>query len=115
MYESKTQSLLPRRHFMWRLVVHLLWAALLVAVVIGIGVAAHLWFEDISWHDAMLNTALIISGLGPFMLPASVAGKLFFALYGLMVSLLFVATLGLILAPVAHRMLHKFHLDQDQD
>ncbi|SPU51257.1 two pore domain potassium channel family protein [Bordetella trematum] len=115
MYESKTQPLLPRRHFVWRMVLHLLWAVLLIAVVVGIGILAHLWLEDISWHDAALNTALIISGLGPFMLPASIGGKLFFALYGLLVSLLFVATLGLILAPLAHRIMHKFHLDDDED
>ena len=49
----------------------------------------------------MLNTALIIGGIGPFIMPATVAGKIFFALYGMLIGLLFVATLGLILAPVA--------------
>ncbi|ARP77650.1 hypothetical protein [Bordetella genomosp. 6] len=113
MYESKGEPLLPTRHFILRLLAHLLWAVLVIALVVLVGVVAHLWLEDVSWHDAMLNTALIIGGIGPFIMPATVAGKIFFALYGMLIGLLFVATLGLILAPVAHRVIHKFHLDDD--
>ena len=98
---------------MLRLLAHLLWAVLVIALVVLVGVVAHLWLEDVSWHDAMLNTALIIGGIGPFIMPATVAGKIFFALYGMLIGLLFVATLGLILAPVVHRVIHKFHLDDD--
>ncbi len=115
MYESKGEPLLPARHFVFRMLLHLLFAALVTVLAVFIGVVAHLWLEDISWHDAVLNTALIISGIGPFILPATVAGKIFFALYSILVGLLFVGALGLILAPVAHRLIHKFHLDEGND
>lgn len=81
----------------------------------AIGVIAHLILEPINWHDALLNTALIIGGLGPYIVPESVAGKVFFALYSMFVGLVFIGTLGIILAPLAHRIIHKFHLDDDQD
>ena len=113
MYESKHQPLLSAAQFYRRVAVHLLWAVLLIVVTLLVGVAAHLLYEAINWHDALLNTAMIVSGLGPFILPSSVGGKLFFALYSILVSLMFVATLGLILAPVAHRIAHKLHLDDD--
>lgn len=113
MYESKDEPLLPAPHFYRRLAAHVFGAVLLIAATLMIGVLAHLWLEPVSWHDALLNTAMIVSGLGPYILPASISGKLFFTLYSILVSLMFVATLGLILAPLAHRIIHKFHLDED--
>lgn len=115
MYESKKQPLLPARHFRYRLLAHVFYALIVMVVTMAIGVIAHLILEPINWHDALLNTALIIGGLGPYIVPESVAGKVFFALYSMFVGLVFIGTLGLILAPLAHRIIHKFHLDDDQD
>lgn len=113
MYESKRQPLLPAAQFYRRLAVHIVWALLLTAATLLIGVVAHLSYETVSWHDALLNTAMIVSGLGPYILPSTDAGKVFFTLYSILVSLMFVATLGLILAPLAHRIVHKLHLDDE--
>lgn len=115
MYESKNQPLLPVRHFTNRLLLHVLWAILILLATLMVGVAAYLLLEPISWHDALLNSALIVGGLGPYILPESTGGKLFFAAYSMFVGLVFIATLGVILAPLAHRILHKFHLDEPDD
>lgn len=113
MYETKNQPLLPARHFTRRMLMHLLYALLLMLATVLIGVLAHLWLEPITWHDAVLNTALIVGGIGPYIVPESIAGKVFLAAYGMFIGLVFVATLGLILAPLAHRIIHKFHLDDE--
>lgn len=113
MYESKDQALVPTHHFMRRMALHILCALLLVAVTLLIGVLGHIWLEPVSWHDAFLNSALIVSGIGPYLVPHSVGGKVFFAFYGIFVGLTFMALLGLTLAPLAHRLIHKFHLDDD--
>jgi len=113
MYESKREPLLPTAQFYKRLINHLVCAVLLIVLTLAVGLAAHLWLEPVHWHDALLNTAMIVSGLGPYILPATVGGKIFFTLYSIVVSLMFVATLGLILAPLAHRIVHKLHLDDD--
>lgn len=113
MYESKNQPLLPRRHFTHRLAIHVMYALLVLAATVSIGVAAHIWLEPVNWHDAVLNTALIVGGIGPYIVPETAMGKLFFAGYSMFVGLVFVATLGIILAPLAHRILHKFHLEED--
>jgi hypothetical protein len=113
MYESKDQPLLSSRHFARRMVLHMLWAIAVVVLAVASGGVAHMWLEPVSWHDALLNTALIVGGIGPYILPSTVAGKVFFALYGIFIGLVFIATLGLILAPIAHRLIHKFHLDDD--
>lgn len=115
MYESKSQPLLPARHFRHRMLTHVFYALLVMIVTLAIGVFAHLLLEQVSWHEALLNTAFIIGGLGPYIVPESIAGKLFFAFYSMFVGLVYIGTLGIILAPLAHRLIHKFHLDDDED
>ncbi len=115
MYESKSQELIPTHHFIKRVGWHVVYALVLVAITVLAGVAGHLWLEPVVWHDAMLNAALIVGGIGPFIVPATVAGKLFFSVYSIAVGLVFAATLGLILAPIAHRIIHKFHLEDDSN
>lgn len=115
MYESRDQPLLPAPQFRQRVLLHVLYAALLMAVTVAAGTALHIWLEAVDWHDALLNTALIVSGIGPFLVPETVAGKLVLSVYSMFVGLVFMATLGIVLAPVAHRIIHKFHLDEGQD
>lgn len=113
MYESKHHSLLPNRQFLRRILVHLLYAVAVMAITLLIGVVAHIVLEPVSWHDALLNSALIVGGIGPFIIPTTALGKLFFAVYGMFVGLVFVGTMGVILAPLVHRIIHKFHLDDE--
>lgn len=113
MYESKHHPLLPNRQFLRRILVHVLYAIAVMAITLVIGVVAHIYLEPVSWHDAVLNTALIVGGIGPFIVPATAVGKLFFAVYSMFVGLVFVGIMGVILAPVVHRIIHKFHLDDD--
>ncbi|MGB6103245.1 MAG: two pore domain potassium channel family protein [Pusillimonas sp.] len=115
MYESKNEPMLHPRDFTLRILQHVGLALLVVMVTLSVGVLGHLVFEPVEWHDAILNTALILSGIGPYIVPASVMGKIFFSLYSILVGLVFVATLGLVLAPLAHRVIHKFHLDDRDD
>src|SRR5690625_4662355 len=52
-----------------------------------------------------------MGGLGIVEVPESANGKLFYAFYGIFVGLSFAASVGIVLAPVAHRVLHLLHLD----
>ncbi|NYT70114.1 two pore domain potassium channel family protein [Pusillimonas noertemannii] len=113
MYESKNQPLLPRMRFLRRTAVHVLYALAIMAATVVIGVAAHVSLEPVHWHEALLNTALIVGGIGPYIVPETAAGKLFFALYSMFVGLVFVGTMGIILAPLVHRIVHRFHLDEE--
>lgn len=112
MYESKTEAVVSTGQFRSRLLLHAVGAALLLLGSILIGVAGHLHFEPgVKWYDAAFNATLLVGGMGPVALPETPGGKLFFAVYGLYVGLVFVASIGLILAPLAHRLLHRFHCD----
>src|SRR5690625_7481816 len=109
MYESKDEPLLPIKHFAWRLFLHVLCAILVMIITLVIGVVAHLLFEPESWHDAVLNTAFIVSGIVPFFYPETMADIEMFDGYGQMVNLEVMGAFGIILPPTAHRIIHMFH------
>lgn len=113
MYESRGEAVLPVWQFAVRMAWHIGIAMLIVVVAMGVGMAGYMYFEAVSWHDAMLNVSLILAGIGPFLLPATVTGKLFFAFYNIIVGLVFVALIGVVMAPLVHRVMHQFHLDDD--
>ena len=113
LYESMRQRPLPRSLFLQRLFGHLAVALLLLAASLGIGMAGYVQFENLSWMDAFLNSAMLLGGMGPVDPPQTSAGKLFAGLYALYAGLVFIVTAALIVTPVIHRIIHHFHWDED--
>lgn len=111
MYESRKQPPLSRARFIRRLLLHMAGAVILIVVSLGVGIVGHIRLEGLSWHDSFLNTTMMLGGIGPVTLPQTDEGKLFVAFYGLYIGLVFAVAISLILAPVLHRLLHKFHWD----
>lgn len=81
----------------------------LVAVALGIGMAGYHSFEGLRWLDAFINAAMILSGMGPLESPQTTGGKLFAGCYALFSGLVFISLTAILLAPVVHRLIHKFH------
>ena len=111
MYEHRREQLLPFAAFLRRIAHHL---GIALAVVLGslcIGMLGYVHFERMSWLDGFLNAAMLLSGMGPVELPQTSGGKLFAGFYALYSGVVFLVASGLMLAPVAHRLLHKFHLE----
>jgi hypothetical protein len=75
--------------------------------------AGYAHFEKLSALDAFLETSMLLGGMGPVHLPQSDAGKLFAGLFALYAGLVFIATAALILGPILHRVLHRFHWDKE--
>jgi hypothetical protein len=76
---------------------------------LAIGMTGYAHFERLPWRDAFLNSAMLLGGMGPVNPPATDGGKVFAGLYALYAGLVFLATAGILVAPVVHRLLHKFH------
>lgn len=112
MYEHKSEALVPRRRFFQRLLGHVVLAVAIILLTLTVGVIGHLVWGGENLHDAILNSAFVMGGLGIVQMPESAEGKLFYALYGIFVGLSFAASVGIVLAPVAHRILHALHLDE---
>ena len=111
MFEHRSSPLLPRQAFYWRVAICFLLSQALVAAALGIGMAGYHFFENMSWVDSFVNAAMILSGMGPVSTLQTDTGKIFAGCYALFSGLVFITVTGLILAPVAHRALHKFHLE----
>lgn len=109
MYEAKHQRPLARREFIARLLRHGVFALALVLVSIGIGIAGYMGFENLSFLDALLNSSMLLGGMGPVNPPLTAAGKIFASFYALYAGLVFIVTAGLLFTPVVHRILHRFH------
>lgn len=109
MYESKHEPLLPTRRFVRRLLLHHGAAAGLIVVSLGIGIAGYATFEHLAFLDALLNSAMLLGGMGPVNAPVTPAGKLFASAYALYAGLVFIVTAALLVTPVAHRVLHRLH------
>jgi hypothetical protein len=87
------------------------------AVVLGslvIGMAGYAYFEGLPWLDAFLNASMLLGGMGPVESPATPLGKLFAGFYALYSGLVFLVLAGIVLAPVMHRVLHRFHWTDDK-
>jgi hypothetical protein len=113
-YEHKRLPLLTQAQFLRRLFLHGLAALSVVLVSLGIGMAGYEYFEGLSWRDAFLNAAMLLGGMGPVETPQTNGGKLFAGCYALYAGLVFLVAVGIALAPIVHRVLHRFHLDESE-
>lgn len=114
-YEHKSQGLISRRQFLFRLLRHFFLAFAIIVITLSVGVVGYLiWGGGGGLHDAILNAAFVMGGLGIVEVPKTSNGKLFYAFYGIFVGLSFAASVGIVLAPVAHRVLHLLHLDDPE-
>jgi hypothetical protein len=73
--------------------------------------AGYRYLERMEWIDAFANASMILSGMGPLTPLQTWGGKLFAGLYAMYSGLALILAAGLILAPVVHRVLHRFHVE----
>lgn len=115
MFEHHRQPLLPRAAFVRRVVRYAQIALVLVGVSWLIGILGYRIFEGLSWIDAILNSAMLLGGMGPVTELHTDAGKLFASFYALFSGIIFLVAVAVLMAPVVHRLLHKFHLEVSED
>ena len=95
------------------MLLHFLGATGLLLGSLLIGMAGYAHYERLAWRDAFLNAAMLLGGMGPVASPQTAGGKLFAGLYALYAGLVFLVATGIVLAPVVHRLLHKFHWEAE--
>jgi hypothetical protein len=112
MYEHRRAPVIPPRAFLGRMRVHVLAAAALALGTLWIGMAGYHWLERLPWVDAYLNAAMILGGMGPATELHTTGGKLFAGTYALFAGIVFLVAASLVLAPIVHRVMHHFHVDE---
>ena len=110
--EHRAHAVISRHRFALRMALAgAIWLGLTV-FGLGIGMIGYAAFENMSATDAYVNAAMILSGMGPLGELKSTGGKIFAGSYAIFSGLLIVIATGFVLAPVFHRVLHKFHVEQ---
>jgi hypothetical protein len=113
--ERMHQPLLPFREFRRRMSRYAGVALLLVGMSLACGAIGYHQFAGLPWVDSILNASMILTGMGPVDPMRSTAAKLFASFYALFSGVAFLSIVGVLIAPIVHRYLHRFHLEMDED
>lgn len=114
-FETRGAKVISRHAFAERMArAIMLWFAI-IGVGLAIGIAGYAGFEGMSLTDAFLNAAMILSGMGPAAELKTTGGKLFAGFYAIVSGLLIIIATGFVLAPIFHRVLHRFHVETRGD
>jgi hypothetical protein len=97
-----------------RVLLHAAAALALMLVSLMLGMAGYQYFEQLPWRDAFLNAAMLMGGMGPVDAPRTDGGKLFAGLYALYAGLILLVAAVLVVTPVVHRVMHRFHWEKDR-
>lgn len=110
-FERRHQKLAPFSVFAQRVAAAVGLACCVVAVVLFIGVSGYHWLAGLDWVDSLLEASMILGGMGPVNPIKTTSAKLFASGYALFSGLVFIGIMGIVLTPVVHRLLHKFHVE----
>lgn len=99
---------------MQRVFRYCLYSGVLLGVSLLLGMLGYHYVGELPWIDAFLNAAMILTGMGPVDHMATAEGKLFAGVYALYSGIAFLSTATLLFAPVAHRLLHRLHVAEEE-
>lgn len=114
MFESRKKPVISRREYLRRLAINALLSVALVAFSLAVGTVGYHVTAGISWVDAFYNASMILTGMGPIAQLTTNAAKLFASFYALFSGIAFLGTISIVLAPIIHRAMHKFHIDDEE-
>ena len=105
----------PRKIFYRHLRRQSLIAFLLMLGALAIGVLGYRYIVgDKDFYDALLDASMLLGGMGPitttFPTPAA---KVFASVYALFSGLVILASAGIFVSPIAHRILVRIHADAE--
>jgi hypothetical protein len=111
-YERRSDKVASRMVYLKRLLGSLTMAVAVIFVALLIGIAGYHFIAGFNWIDSLLEASMILGGMGPVNQLSNDTAKVFASIYALFSGLVVLALMGIMLAPVVHRVLHKFHVDE---
>ena len=101
-----------RGKFYHRFLLALGLSAGLIGSSLVLGILGYHFIAGLEWVDALLNAAMILTGMGPVDPLNSNAAKVFASAYALFSGVVFITATGILLTPIFHRVLHRFHIEE---
>lgn len=111
MFERRSERLASQSVFTTRMLRYGFVTAGIILFSLGIGMLGYHYLESLSWIDSLLNASMILGGMGPVNTLQTNAGKVFASFYALYSGIILLASVGILVTPIFHRFLHRFHLD----
>lgn len=112
---TKQRNILPLRQFLNRLFNYGIFALIMLIFSLGLGVIGYHYFGKLNWIDSLYNASMILTGMGPVDKMNGNEAKVFASLYALFSGVVFLTTVAIFLSPIAHRMLHILHVDEEDN
>lgn len=107
--------LLPRKAFLKRQGQFGVMALGIVVFSLAVGMVGYHLLEGQPWIDAFVNASMLLGGMGPVGELHTDAGKLFAGGYAIYCGMVLLLSVGVLMAPALHRLLHHFHLESARE
>lgn len=115
MFEHKSEPLLSRGAFYARMARSGLIVVGILVFSLLVGSAGYHYLGALPWIDSLLNASMILAGMGPVDPLKTASAKLFATFYALYSGVAFLTIMAVLMAPLLHRLLHKFHMEISED
>ena len=112
-FERRSDKLAPVSIYVQRIAVSLALAFVLILVALSVGIVGYHLIAGFNFVDSLLEASMILGGMGPVSPLTTPGAKIFAACYALFSGLVFIGIMGVTLSPILHRMLHHFHVDDE--
>lgn len=112
-FEHRSEPLAPGHVLRGRLARMIGLNVVVLTLSLAMGVAGYHWIVGVPrLVDCVYSAAMIMGGMGPVGAPVTNdAGKWFVSFYALYSGVGLLAGVGLLLAPLLHRIMHRLHLE----
>ncbi len=113
MFENKKNSLLPFSLFIKRVLKYFFYTLIIIGFSLLTGTLGYHYIARLAWINSFYNGSMILTGMGPVDVMINNSAKLFSSFYALFSGVAFLSTIAVLFAPIAHRFLHTFHLEEN--
>jgi len=110
-FEKRKQDLASIQEFTRRMVWFVLFGFSFIALSLWAGAIGYRHFAHLGWVDAFYNASMILTGMGPVAVLTSDDAKIFATAYSIYSGVAFLTSVGVMFAPLVHRLFHRLHID----
>ena len=112
-FEKRKQALASVGEFSRRMVWFGVFGLLFILLSLSLGAIGYHYLAHLAWIDAYYNASMILTGMGPVVVLTTDSAKVFATIYSIYSGVAFLTSVGVMFAPLIHRLFHHLHIDID--